>query len=278
MTDIKEKIDEQINEKEIIHFGEPIIEKLTFNKPKFWDKMLMFQKIKYYASIIDEKYMPYIDKLEVKESVKLLNDKVKTAKVIRVLDNCDDIHLEDLNTKWMIKATHGCGWNININESLLNNPDKNEILKLIKNKLKTWNTYYETPNEKHYKYLTPRFFIEEKVIEKDGSITGNADNYMIRCIHGVPYTIGYKRGNKQNYYDINWIPMMKGQLPDLPKPSNLDEIIDLAKDLSKPFEFVRIDVYDCLDGIYLSEFTFTPSGGNKVFTTEIEKYYGQFWN
>ena len=56
-----------------------------------------------------------------------------------------------------------------------------------------------------------------------------------------------------------------------------DEIIAISKDLSKPFEFVRIDLYIGIDGIYFSEFTFTPRDGKQEFSDEIELQFGKYW-
>jgi hypothetical protein len=50
-------------------------------------------------------------------------------------------------------------------------------------------------------------------------------------------------------------------LPDpLPeKPTHWDEMLRRASELSKPFDFVRVDLYDLPEGVYFSEFTFTPN-------------------
>ena len=36
-------------------------------------------------------------------------------------------------------------------------------------------------------------------------------------------------------------------------------MIDAARALSAPFDFVRVDLYDGADGIYFGELTFTPA-------------------
>jgi hypothetical protein len=45
-------------------------------------------------------------------------------------------------------------------------------------------------------------------------------------------------------------------------------MIDYSKKLSKEFCFVRIDYYYINDTIYLSEMTFTPTGGLTKFKNE----------
>ena len=59
----------------------------------------------------------------------------------------------------------------------------------------------------------------------------------------------------------------------------LDLMLKLAKKLSKPFEFVRIDFYiGENDLIYFSEFTFTPNAGKQVFTKDVEYMLGKLWD
>jgi hypothetical protein len=57
-------------------------------------------------------------------------------------------------------------------------------------------------------------------------------------------------------------------LPDpLPEGSpHWDEMLQIASDLSKPFDFVRVDLYDLPDGVYFSEFTFTPNASALPFS------------
>jgi hypothetical protein len=55
-------------------------------------------------------------------------------------------------------------------------------------------------------------------------------------------------------------------------------MIELAEILSAPFEFVRIDFYLSSDRkIYFSEYTFTPSGGYRFYTNNIEAELGKLW-
>jgi hypothetical protein len=55
------------------------------------------------------------------------------------------------------------------------------------------------------------------------------------------------------------------------------EIMDMCKTLSKPFEYVRVDLYMGTDGIYFSEYTFTPHGGKQRLSDTVEITYGKLW-
>jgi len=237
----------------------------SFIKPNNWQKLPFYKKIQYYSSQLDERFAPYVDKIEAKKIVKnICGDDISIAPIIRILNNTDDFSENDIDVNNMVKSSHGSGWNININR------DTN--VKYVKSKLHSWNKIYSR-TERQYTYIKPRFFIEQKV----NGPAGNADVFMFRCIHGQPISIGIMRNNRQNSYDINWKPLINNEIANITKPEHLDKMITLARTLSSPFEFVRIDFYYIGGIIYFSEFTFTPAGGAKFFSTIDEERFGSMW-
>ena len=241
-------------------------------KPGSWSSMPLFKKLEIYQSQLSKKYAPYVDKLRAKEIVKeMAKDDISVAKVVRILEGPTDFKESDIHPDHIIKATHGCGWNI----SMTNKTSVSEVHAL----LKKWNRPYRHTVEMQYNYIPPRFFIEEKINDICLGITDTAITFMFRCIHGEPVTIGIRCGKSQNNYDLNWNMIKKQEHTYiLEKPSYLPRMIALAKKLSQPFEFVRIDVYiDKDENIYFSEFTFSPSGGAMFFPLDIEKKLGKLW-
>ena len=164
----------------------------------------------------------------------------------------------------MVKSSHGSGWNINI--------DRKTNVNYVKSKLQDWNKIYSC-TERQYTYIKPRFFIEQKV----NGPSGDADVFMFRCIHGEPVSIGIKRKKIQNSYDINWNPLNVIEIANITKPAHLDKMLSLARLLSSPFEFVRIDFYYVGGIIYFSEFTFTPAAGAQLFPMIHEEHFGSMW-
>jgi len=243
----------------------------TFPKPPMWNDMPMYKQIGYYKTILTKDYAKYVDKIEVKELVPgMTGGTVACTRLIRILKNPDDIHASDLNTNHMIKAAHGCGWNISISDTT--------TVQSVKKLLHSWNKIFKGVNETHYAYLQPRFFIEEKLDDAVLGLTGNARVYRFRCIHGDPISIGVRTEKGHNNYDLNWNPKRKLEVPNLEKPKQLEQMLEAARQLSKPFEFVRIDLYLGKDDkIYFNEFTFTPNGGNMFYSMEVEKEYGKLW-
>ncbi len=251
-------------------------------KPQNWDSLALYQKVRHYRSHLTPEHSRFVDKLEAKKIVKeILGDDIEVAKVIRVLDNPNDLKPADLNEQKnvFIKATHGSGWNIfidNINNKI------NHIKKIeeYKKLLQSWNKVYNNGDgeEIQYRYIRPRFFIEEMV--KDKILEKDVINYKFRCINGkvIPF-ITVTVGKMKNFYNFDWILLNKPEIPfNIPKPVHLNKLIYCAEKLSSPFEFVRMDFYiSNEDKIYFSEYTFTPSNGVRVLSHDLEYTLGKSW-
>lgn len=247
----------------------------ALKKPSSWNKLAMYEKIKYYGEHLNEHYAKYVDKLQAKQIIKeVCGDEIKTAKVIKILEHPKDLTKDELTDRTIIKSAHGSGWNIVIS-------NKNNITHMspIYNSLTAWNKIYSL-REVQYSFLKPTFFIEEVIDDKYYGKDGNAVVYMIRCIHGKAITIStnLKHIHKMCNYDMNWKIFYRNEIPQIAKPVHFDKMIKYAELLSAPFEFVRVDFHiDKNDDIYFSEFTFTPKAGLPCYSHDIEKKMGELW-
>jgi hypothetical protein len=239
------------------------------SKPAGWSRFPLYKKIKYYSRCMTEHYSKYVDKLQAKEIVQEMFPKIKVAKVVKVLRDPNDIYPCDLKPHYYLKATHGSGWNI-----CLRDKTSRDIID-IRNTLWTWNKTYSL-EEKQYKYITPRFFIEVAINDKYNGFTKKANVFMVRCIYGKPVSIGVLMDSKNYLYDASWNKLDTLDDTLLP-PEELPDMLETASILSRPFEFVRVDMYLGKDGIYFSEFTFTPAGGTRVFSLPTEMEMGKSW-
>lgn len=245
----------------------------SFPKPNEWSTLPLYTKIQIYKTHLDERFSKFVDKLEAKKIVKEIcgnTDKIHVANIVRILESPDDLKEDDLqNTNCLLKATHGSGWNIQITEKTK--------LEFVKQKLHKWNTPYIGSDEKHYQYVKPGFFFEECIEDAYGGEKGKAVVFMFRCIQGNAVTIGVKKGGEQNMYLITGECLGKS-FPFVLPMHKINEMKELAEKLSNPFEFVRIDFYLGVKGeIYFSEYTFTPAGGQPIYSEAIEKYLGSLW-
>lgn len=135
--------------------------------------------------------------------------------------------------------------------------------------------------ESHYHYITPRVYAEELIDN------GWPVDYKFTCIGGevMDVFVATERATSTKYctMDKNWQPlpyMKKEYLPkQIPeKPAQLDAMWKVAKQLSRDFGFVRVDLYEYRNQPYISELTFFPWGGFLYgYTDEAIKLYGDRW-
>ena len=238
-------------------------------KPPDWQTLPLYKKVALYGQSLNKSHAQYVNKIDVKPTVlALTHNKIKVAPLVRILASCHDIRQSDINPNHILKAAHGSGWCID----LATHTD----VKQIERSLISWNRIYST-TEVQYTFLKPRFFIEEKIHCKYSGKTGKAHDIKVHCINGIPQFLLVRKDQKlRNYYDINWNPIMPLEY-EFEKPANFGEILDLCIILSKPFPYVRIDLYMGIDGIYFSEYTFTPHGGKQRLSDEVEYKYGKLW-
>ncbi len=138
-----------------------------------------------------------------------------------------------------------------------------------KNLVMEWmrRNYYLESREQHYKYLRPGIIVEEFVSDDGVSVP---DDIKVFCFNGVPGFIHVDSGRftqpTRNLYDTSWkrLPWtihLPARVEDDPRPERLDEMLEIARRLSAPFDFIRVDMYVTDKGIKVGELTNCPGSG-----------------
>ncbi|MGI5872571.1 MAG: ATP-grasp fold amidoligase family protein [Bacillota bacterium] len=226
----------------------------------------------------DQRVVDLSDKYEVRNYVASCGLEEILVPLIGVYDKVDDIPFDQLPEQFALKCNHGCAYNIICK-------DKKHInWKKTKKKLNHWmkTKYGNYALELHYNAIKPRI-ICEKYLEQLGD-KGLID-YKFYCFNGKPaFTLvcfNRERGLKLQCYDNNWnhldyvIGSMKSDV-QIPKPQYLNRMLEIAQILSKPFPFVRVDLYEVDGKIYFSEMTFSPNTGMfTYYNDEMLIKYGE---
>lgn len=181
--------------------------------------------------------------------------------LLGVYSNVDDINFKELPDKFALKLNYGAGMNIICRDKSKLNID------VAKKKLNTWLTSKKNYSvmEQHYNFI-PRKIICEAFIN-DGT-GGLPTDYKIICIKGNPICIlaCANRGKKNEVhlpFDLQWnflADWSRQKFVEIPKPENLDLMLDIAKCLSSNIDIVRVDLYSVQKKIYFGELTLTPAG------------------
>lgn len=207
------------------------------------------------------------DKYLVREFVKeQIGDKYLIP-LLGVWNSFDEIDFSKLPKKFVLKANHGCGYNFIVT-------NKEELdLKEAKQKFDNWMTtnFAYVNFELHYKDIKPLIIAEEYIENANDDLY----DYKVWCFHGEPKYIMYlanrKKGLQMVFYDTEWkrmpftysVDIYEGEVP---KPDNLEELLEISRKLSANFNHVRVDFYRLNDGRYkFGEMTFTSAAGKALW-------------
>ncbi|MBQ5975020.1 MAG: hypothetical protein IJL48_04865 [Bacteroidales bacterium] len=114
--------------------------------------------------------------------------------------------------------------------------------------------------------------IAEQYVE---NVKNQLFDYKVMCFDGQPFCIEAAKerfgsnGPSFTFYDLEWnkLDVTSGHHPneDIPHPNHLDEMLEIAKILSKDFPHVRVDFFDTDDKLYVAEMTFFTGGGYSYY-------------
>lgn len=247
-TDIKQAVTEMYNEV----FQKP----LDMKNPKTINEKMQYLKLNtYYNNPLVTKC---VDKYLVKEYLCELGMPELVVPLFGVYDKPEEIEWNSLPNQFVIKCNHGCGYNI-----IVDDKEKLDIAETMK-MLRKWmaEEYWTFFAEPQYR------FVEKKILIED-FLGHDIMTYKFYCFHGIPKVVYVSSECDRyiDYFDMDWKRMdvyLSGHehYPDeIKRPDNLEEMKELAARLAAEFPFVRIDLYERNGRLYLSEYTFIPTGG-----------------
>jgi len=243
-----------------MQFEAAIGQKLDLKNPKTFNEKIQWLKL--HGDL--QKYANLADKYEVRKFVSNSIGEEYLIPLLGVWNKFEDIDFSKLPEQFVLKCNHDSNSVVICKDKTTFNIKKSreKLNKCLKRK------FYYAFREYQYKNIKPKLIGEKYMVDESEN---ELKDYKIYCFNGNPKIIQviYDRctDSKANLYDIEWnyIPVVK-TYPTNPnrminKPSKLDEILHLAKMLSKNCLFVRVDFYSVNDKIYFGELTFTPAAG-----------------
>ncbi len=256
-------------------------EKFPWKHPRTLDEKMTWLSVMSDTS----KWSEYSDKYEVRRYIESLGLKDILTECYGVWDRAADIDFDKLPQKFVLKCTHDCHSAIIVHDK--DKMNRQEAVDFLQAHLDV-NYGYEWC-ELHYTRIKPRV-IAESLIETGG---GDLIDYKINCIHGEPKYVEVIYGRELSseggadhavfdLYDIhNWQPMRQyktnvdDDFRDIPRPENLDRMIEIAAKISQGFPQVRVDLYNVNGRIYFGEMTFfSASGMNNDLSREFQLMIG----
>jgi len=224
------------------------------------------------------------DKFAVREFVAERGYPEILNELLLVTKHPEEIDFSKLPQRFVIKATHGSGWNIVVR-------NKDEIVpEDIVRQCKIWmNQVYETEHrELHYRDIPPTIIIERFLFDEKHEIPLD---YKLLVFHGTCHFIQVEYGrfaqHTQTIYNTKWEPQdyTRGYprgIIDSKRPATLDRMIEIAEGLARDIDFCRVDLYSVNDrDVYFGEMTLTPGAGFSRFRPHANGAYdfllGSYW-
>ena len=242
---------------------------LNLEQPKTLSEKIQWLKLYYQNPLLTT----LADKYTVRPYVAEKIGEEYLIPLISVYESVSEIDFGKLPEKFILKATHGCGWNIICKDR------QNFDIEDAKRKLTRWlNTnFYDFELEWQYKDMKPRIVCETLLERPDGA---DLYDYKIHLFNGTPRFILIAVGRSSSptfvFFTTDWerIPVNRpgktgnGTLVDVPKPKQLDKMLALACQLAPDVPLVRVDFYIHEEKIYFGELTFTPNSGTARWDPE----------
>ncbi len=212
------------------------------------------------------------DKELVKDYVRDKLGEGFTPNTLAILHSKEDLRSYSFPKICIIKPTHAAG------KFILHSSDSNEI---NYSEIDSWfdTNYYYAAREPNYRSLVPKVIIEELIVEPGRQVPRD---YKFFCFHGVPAFIAIQQdrmeGLKINYYSTNWVELnfcrceYERSSSYVDRPKKLEQMLEIARILSKDFSFIRVDLYQIGEKTLVGELTNFPDACTSRFTPESADY------
>ncbi len=213
-----------------------------------------------------------VDKEFAKQIAKDLCPRVKTPKTIKLFDlkkvPKGDFMAEMLplrGRRLVAKPTHGSGHVVFMKDD----PAVDKIEGLYKSK--SWRHFWADRQSVHID-LNPKVIVEEELPE------GENTDYKFFCArgHAICCQIDVDRFSDHrramvtvpDFQPHDVLYSYPPPAANYKKPAQFEIMAEIASQLSKQFEFVRIDLYTASNSVYFGEFTFNPNAAMEVIRNE----------
>jgi hypothetical protein len=196
----------------------------------------------------------------------------------------EEIPFDRLPESFVIKATHGCGYNIIVSDKA--RIDKEKIISQMWKWLKTnYSQEFLLGMEWGYKNIKPHIIIESFIGEKGQPPV----DYKFYCFSGhvEVLTLHFERLKGQRTRAFNrdfepyeFSPNFEQYDGECPRPQNFEALVQVAETLSEDFDFMRVDLYSIDNKIYFGELTPYPGGVSSLRgfdTAKLDKVLGERW-
>lgn len=240
----------------------------NIDHPATFNEKLQWLKINDRKSI----YTTMVDKYEAKKYVSHLIGEEHIIPTLGVWDQVEDIDFDSLPNQFVLKITHDSGGLCICRDKTTF--DREKAIKILRKALNR--DYFLQNREWPYKNVKRRI-IAEQFLSGMGGQNYQLLDYKFYCFNGEPKFLYISKGMdnhktaRVSFVSLEWKQASFGRLDykafdEIPPcPENFDDMVHIARLLSKGTQFLRVDLYNHYGKILFSELTFFPCSGMMPF-------------
>lgn len=253
--------------------------KFNYENPRSFNEYLIWIKLNYNNDL----WKKCADKLKCKEFLIENGFEKYVPKTLGIYKQSSEINLEKLPQKFVLKTNHDSGSVFICNKD---KTDFNSVFSKLDKSLK--NNYSSSSLEWFYEDITPTIFAEE-MLEPSIESYNDLVDYKLFVFSGK-YKFGFVASNRnidvkfdlfENGFEIvkcEYIHLRSPKKKRILKPSNFEELKELAEKVGQHFDFVRVDMFNTKKGPMIGELTFTSMSGFGQFTKKKYDFkYGEYF-
>ncbi len=263
---------------------------LNLKNPKTYNEKMQWMKL-YNRNPL---YTKLVDKIEVKRYVDNILGPGHTFPLLGSWEKPEDIDFASLPNEFVLKCNHNSAVGMAICKDKQNGVytkahggdkvyiTKEQVIEGLHDGL--LQDFYLGGREWPYKNVKRRVLAEKFMKSDDGE---PLKDYKILCFDGEPKYIWVGSNYDPMWFDLYstmWENMhvlwgYEAGPKKLPRPTNLDELLTVARKLSQGLPHVRVDLYTINGIVYFGEYTFfTWAGLMKLNPSEWDMKLGNLIN
>ena len=248
----------------------------TISEPQTFNEKLLHRKL----HTDDPLFSVVSDKWEARRYVEECLGPGILNEVYHHTSDAQTIPFDDLPERYVVKANHGCGWNIFVENN--GAADREQI----RSECERWlnRTYGGRKREYWYEDIEPTILVE-RYIESDRSSVPRDYKFFVFDGRVEYIEVDFDRfsDHTRRFFDREWSPQeFRLEFPLGPiadPPPDLEEMIHVAETLGEPFDAIRVDLYNPRPGsVVFGEITVAHgAGGEKFIPDEVDHEFGAYW-
>lgn len=249
-----------------------------FEHPKSYQEKIQFRKLygnhAFYALVAD--------KYRGRDYVAARAGAERLIPLLGVYDRLQASDFETLPQQFIIKANHGCKWNrIVRDKSALDVGETVRHFNRLRRRRFGWRG-----GERHYNFIEPKILIEE-LLQCEGAAPWEYNFYCFNGPGGFDYDYTVERPPDSGAFAVIDSEgkvllnqdLSAAEMERYARPSNFDDMLEVAKTLSAEFDFVRVDLYTLNGRVYFGELTCTPRRGyGRIASETVQRRRNDMWH